>query len=87
MGDIVQLLDDMTDVEDAEDYYGSAQVSKPPLDVRIVLTLALQRYMKVAIKAANLDLTRTYKNCQDKPEMATACRLVCTHLPRTHLLC
>ncbi len=57
MGDIVQLLEDMTDVEDAEDYYSSAQVSKPSLDVRIVLTLALQRYMKVAIKVANLDLT------------------------------
>ncbi len=57
MGDIVQLLEDMTDVEDAEDYYGSVQVSKPSLDVRIVLTLTLQRYMKVAIKAANLDLT------------------------------
>jgi hypothetical protein len=56
----------MTDVQDAEDYYGSAQVSKPPLDVRIVLTLTLQRYMKVAIKAANLDLMRTYKNCQDE---------------------
>jgi len=57
MGDIVQLLEDMTDVEDAEDYYGSVQVSKPSLDVRIVLTLTLQRYMKVAIKVANLDLT------------------------------
>jgi hypothetical protein len=63
MGDIIQLLDDMTDVKDAEDYYGSAQVSKPPLNVRIVLTLALQRYIKVAIKAANLNLMQTYKNC------------------------
>jgi len=87
MGDIVRLLEDMPDVEDAEDYYSSAQVRKPSLDVRIVLTLALQRYMKVAIKAANLDLTRTYKNCQDAPEMAIACRLVCTYLPRAHLLC
>ena len=41
MGDIVWLLEDMPDVKDAGDYYSSMQVSKPSLDVRIVLTLAL----------------------------------------------